>query len=131
MTEPTSSRSDTSRLVRQEMLLSELRPIEDVIAAARQEVAKHRAAAIAAQKGGAADPEKQRDAELAADGIEELVQRFEAMQSEVSGVSKTADAALEEMHEALDSLQRQIQPAVDGYGALTGQRHDQALPRKA
>jgi hypothetical protein len=124
MTEPTSSAADTTRLVRREMMLTQLRPIEDVVAAARKEVAKHRAAASAAQQAGAADPAKQREAELAAGGIEELVQRFEAMQSEVSGVSKAADAALGELHDTLGSLQRQIQAAVEKYGSLAEQRDD-------
>jgi hypothetical protein len=122
MTEPTPTASDTTRLVRQEMLLSQLRPIEDVVAAARKEVANHRAAATAALKADAVDPAKQREAELAADGIEELVQRFEAMQGELSGVSKVADEALGEMHETLDSLQRQIQAAVEKYRSLAPER---------
>lgn len=123
MTESTSSPTDATRLVRQEMMLAQLRPIEDVVAAARKEVARHRNEAIAAQKAGTADPAKQREAELAADGIEELVHRFEAMQSEVAGVSKVADAALDELHETLDTLQRQIQAAVEKYGALPDQRN--------
>lgn len=124
MTEPTSSPSAATRLVRQEMMLAQLQPIEDIVAAARKEVAKHRAAATAAQEAGTADPAKQREAELAADGIEELVQRFEAMQSELSGVSKAADAALEDMHDTLDSMQRQIQAAVEKFGRLSPQRSD-------
>lgn len=118
MAEPSSSATDATRLIRQEMMLAQLRPVEDVVAAARKEVAKHRAAAIAAQQAGAADPAKQREAELAADGIEELVQRFDAMQSEVAGVSKVADAALEDLHEMLGSLQSQIQAALVKFGSL-------------
>jgi hypothetical protein len=124
MTEPTSSPSAATRLVRHEVMLAQLQPIEDLVAAARKEVAKHRAAAMAAQEAGTADPAKQHDAELAADGVEELVQRFEAMQSELSGVHKAADAALEEMHDTLDSMQHQIQAAVEKFSSLSQQRDD-------
>src|SRR5690606_6803416 len=105
-------------------ILTQLRPIEDIVEAARREVAKHRAAAAAAQQAGTADPAKQREAELAADGIQELLQRFEAMEDEVSGVSKAADAALEGLHETLDTLLSQIQAAVEKYSSLPEQRRD-------
>lgn len=124
MTDSAPSNTEASRLVRQEMMLAQLRPIEDIVEAARREVARHRAAATAAQQAGTADPAKQREAELAANGIQELLQRFEAMEEEVSGVSKAADAAMEGLHETLDTLLDQIQAAVEKYSSIPQQPRD-------
>jgi len=113
-----SPQTDTTRLVRQEMMLEQLKPIEDIIDAARKEVAQHRATCAAAEARGTVDPHKLRDARTAAAGVEELLARFESMAEEVSGHSKVGDAALESMHERLQSLRSQMLGVVERLDAL-------------
>jgi hypothetical protein len=76
---------DADKLVRREALLAQLQPVEHVLQAARLEVALHRAACRAAKASGKVDPGHLADAEAAADGVEELIRRFDSMSNELPG----------------------------------------------
>jgi len=104
--------TDSDRLVRREALLDQLRPVEEIVEAARQEIARHRAACRAAEASGKADPNQLRQAELAADGIDELIARFGSMADDVGGRSQALDEALEQMEQMLAALRQQIQGVV-------------------
>jgi hypothetical protein len=105
--------AEASKLVRQELILDQLRPIEDIIEAARKEVVLHRAACAAAEARGTVDPQKVLDANAAADGVEELLARFDAMADELSGQSKVADEQFDRMHDLLEALRKQMVSVVE------------------
>lgn len=105
--------AEASRMVRQELILDQLRPIEEIIDAARKEVVSHRAACAAAEKNGSVDPQRLKDANAAADGVEELLARFDSMASELAGQSKVADEAMAKMHDLLEALRRQMASIVE------------------
>ncbi len=106
------SLADADKLVRREALLGQLRPIEDIVSAASQEIAKHRAACKAAEESGRADIEQLRRARAAADGVEELVGRFGLMADDMSGQSKAVDEALTQLEDMLADLREQIRGVV-------------------
>lgn len=112
MEQTQDSHPDVALLIRQEMMLEQLRPIEDIIDAARKEVAKHRAACATAEATRHVDPQRLREATAAADGIDELLSRFDSMVAEVGGVSKVGDQALKQMHETLKALRSQMTTVV-------------------
>jgi len=105
--------AEASRMVRQEVILDQLRPIEEIIDAARKEVVAHRAACAAAEARGTVDPQRLKEANAAADGIEELLARFDAMVAELSGQSKVADEAFARMHDLLETLRKQMAGVVE------------------
>jgi len=118
MSQSPEPQTDVNRLVRQEMILEQLKPIEEIIDAARKEVAQHRATCVAAEAKGTVDPQKLRDARAAAEGVDELLARFESMAGEVSGHSKVGDAAIASMHERLQTLRTQMAGVVERLDAL-------------
>lgn len=104
----TTPPAEASRLARQEALLGQLRPVEEIVEAARREIAQHRAACRAAEAAGTADPEQVKRAEAAAVGVEELIARFESMADEISGTSGTIDGVLDQLHQSLEQMRAQI-----------------------
>jgi hypothetical protein len=119
MSQSPAPQTDVNRLVRQEMMLEQLKPIEEIIDAARKEVAKHRADCAAAETQGSVDPQRLYEGRAAAEGVDELLARFESMADEVSGHSKVGDAALETMHARLEKLRAQMAGVVERLDALS------------
>ena len=109
----TSAPIDPELVVRQAEVLEQLRPVEQVVEAARLEVAKHRARCKAAEAEGSIEPERIQQAQAAAGGVDELIQRFEAMQAQVVGQSTLADRAIQEMRESLENMASQIKSVVE------------------
>ncbi len=114
-----ASLAETDRLVRREALLGELQPIEEIVEAARQEIARHRSACRAAEATGKADPNQLRQAELAANGIDELIGRLDSVVEDVGGRSQAVDSALAAMEEMMISLRRQIRGVVQRLETLS------------
>jgi hypothetical protein len=107
------SPADADKLVKREALLNELQPVEGMLEAARREIAQHRAACRTARATGRADPKQLEAAEAAADGVDELIRRFDAMASGFAGRSATVDETLQQMSEMLGALQIQIDAVVE------------------
>jgi hypothetical protein len=101
--------SKADQIVEREALLDQLRPIEEILESARREVAQHRAACQAAEATGKVDSAQLRQAEAAADGVDELIDRFNFMADRIEGRSQVVDQSLEQMNQLLAGLRAQME----------------------
>jgi hypothetical protein len=77
--------------------VEQLNPVEELLEAARREVAVHRASCALAQRRGALTPDQRAGAEATAEGIDEFLSRFAVLKTEVHKHSAIAEDELKSM----------------------------------
>jgi methyl-accepting chemotaxis protein len=114
------SPAEVHKLVQREALLEQLQPVEEIVEAARREIAEQEVACRAAKAKGKVDPGQLAEATAAAEGVDELIRRFDSMAYEIAGHSRTVDEALQHMSDTLAALRTQTEAVVEQLHELTG-----------